>query len=163
MHLDTINDCTDKLLDRWRNYGDDSNRIHVNMVEQCQQLLLAIFGFIGFNYDLETLENNSDTNKNELTQAFYSLLYTMQTVFRLPKFIARLYLLLNFEARRARVVIDKYIERMIEQELYITPDARLERKRICLIASLVNALQEDEQLEASKPEEEKKGRVSNQE
>ncbi|CAF4532379.1 unnamed protein product [Rotaria sp. Silwood1] len=157
VHLDTIIDCTDKLLDRWRIHYNDPTKIHLNMIEQSQQLLLAIFGFIAFNYDLETLDDNSEDSKNELTQAFYSLLNTMQIVFQLPKFLGRVLLFLNFKARRARTIIDRYLEKMIEQELNTTINMRIERKRTCFIASLVTSLQEDEKLEATKPEEEKKG------
>ena len=46
---------------------------------------------------------------------------------------------------------------MIEQELEETPQARFERKKTSLIASLVASLQEDEKIEASKSDEEKKG------
>ncbi|CAF0917554.1 unnamed protein product [Rotaria sordida] len=46
---------------------------------------------------------------------------------------------------------------MIEQEQNETSDAIAERKRTSLIASLVTSLQPDEQIEANKSEEEKKG------
>jgi cytochrome P450 len=130
------------------------------MIEQSQQLLLAVFGFIAFDYDLRTLDDQSDNNRNELTQAFYSLLNTMQIILQLPTFLGQIYMFLNFKVRRARTIIDRYLEQMIEQELNATPEMRAERKRTSLIASLVTALQEDETLEASKPEEEKKGRFS---
>ncbi|CAF3835859.1 unnamed protein product [Rotaria sordida] len=157
IHLDTIIDCTDKLLDRWRMHYNNPTKIHLNMIEQSQQLLLAIFGFIAFNYDLETLDDNSENSQNELTQAFYSLLNTMQTLMQLPTFLGRIYLSLNFKAQRARTIIDRYLEKMIEQELNTTREMRMERKRTSFIASLVTSLQEDEKLEATKPEEEKKG------
>jgi len=129
------------------------------MIEQSQQLLLAIFGFIAFDYDLQTLDENSENNQNQLTQAFYSLLNTMQTLFQLPTFLARIFLFLNFKVRHARVVIDQYLEKMIEQELNVTSEMRTERKKTSLIASLVSSLQEDEELEGNKPEKEKKGRL----
>jgi hypothetical protein len=56
-NLDLIIDCTDKLFDQWRLKSDnDRNYIHLNTVDQSQNLSLGIFGFIGFDYDLETLE-----------------------------------------------------------------------------------------------------------
>ena len=125
------------------------------MNEQAQQLLMSIFGFIAFDYDLQTL----DDNHNELTQAFYSLLNTMQILFRLPIFLGRIFVFLNFPARRARKIIDRYLENMIEHELNETSEMRDKRKRTSLIASLVTSLQEDENLEANKAEEEKRGRV----
>lgn len=129
------------------------------MIEQSQQLLMSIFGYIAFDYDLQTLDDQSEMQSNELTDAFYSLLNTMQILFSLPLAIARMYLFFNLKARRARRLIDQYLERMIEHELNATPDMRAQRKRTSLIASLVTSLQEDEQCEAKKSEEEKKGKV----
>ena len=117
---------------------------------------MAVFGFIAFDYDLQTL----DDNQNELTEAFYSLLNTMQTIFQLPMFFARMFLFFNLKVRRARAVIDQYLERMIEHELNATADMRAERKRTSLIASLVTSLQEDEKSEVNKSEEEKKGKTN---
>lgn len=159
IHLNTILDCTDKLLDRWRTHYTSPSQVHRNMIEQCQQLLMTVFGFIAFDYDLQALDDQPENKPNELTQAFYVLLSTMQMLFNLPLPIARIYFRLNFKARRARVIIDQYLERMIEHELNATPEMRAQRKRTSLIASLVTSLQEDEKLEASKPEEEKKGRI----
>lgn len=130
------------------------------MIEQSQQLLMAIFGFIAFDYDLQTLDNRTENVQNELTQAFYTLLNSMQTLFQLPTFLGRLFMLLNFKIQRARATIDQYLNKMIEHELNATPDMRAERKRTCLIASLVTSLQEDEQLEASKSEKDKQGKLS---
>jgi cytochrome P450 len=128
------------------------------MIEQSQQLLMATFGFIAFDYDLQTLDDKSENNQNELTQAFYILLNTMQTIIQLPTFLARIYMLLNFKVRRARAIIDQYFKRMIEHELNETSETRAERKRTSLIASLVTSLQENEKIEANKPEKEKQGR-----
>jgi hypothetical protein len=122
------------------------------MNEQAQQMLMFIFGFIAFDYDLQTL----DDNQNELTQAFYSLLNTMQILFRLPIFLGRIFVSLNFPARRARKIIDRHSENMIEHELNETSEMKDKRKRTNLIASLVTSLQENEQLEANKAEEDKK-------
>jgi cytochrome P450 len=128
------------------------------MIEQSERLLLAVFGFIAFDYDLQTLDDNAENSQHELTHAFYSILNSMQTILQLPVFLGRLFMFLNFKARRARMVIDQYLDQTIEHELNATAEMREKRKRTSLIASLVTSLQEDEKLEASKPEEEKKGR-----
>ncbi len=74
-NLDLIIDCTDKLLDQWRSTTDrDPNHIHVNIVDQCQNLSLSIFGFLAFNYDLQTLEESNINKKNKLTQALNDFL-----------------------------------------------------------------------------------------
>jgi cytochrome P450 len=155
-YYDTIIDCTDKLLNRWRNYNNDTKQIHLNMIEQCQQLLLAIFGYVAFDYDLQTLDDEYNSRTNELTQAFHIHLGAGSAVLQLPTIMGRIYLY-NPVYRRARSIIDRYLHQMIEQELRETSEARAERKRTSLIASLVDSLQKDEKLEEKKPEEEKKG------
>lgn len=157
VHLETIFDCTDKLLSRWRTYNNDPNQVHLNMIEQSQQLALAIFGYIAFDFDLQTLEDENNSVKHELTRALYSHLYAAMALIQLPVVVGRLYLFLSPEYRKARQVIDRYLREMIDQELRETPAMRAERKRSSLIASLVASLQSDEKLEATKSEEEKRG------
>ena len=156
-HLDTINDCTDKLLMRWRNYNNDPTKVHLNMIEQSQQLLLAIFGYVAFDYDLQTLDDEYNSNKNELTQAFHDNLNAAVICIQLPMMIARLYVLLSPQYRRSTATINQYLDRMIQQELTQTPETRAHRKRTSLIASLVDSLQTDENHERTKSEENKKG------
>ncbi|CAF4448476.1 unnamed protein product, partial [Adineta steineri] len=81
----------------------------------------------------------------------------MQIVLQLPTLLARIFWFLNFKARRARTVIDRYVNEMIEHELNSSLEMRSERKRTSFIASLVTSLQVDEKAEGAKPEEEKKG------
>jgi cytochrome P450 len=93
-YLDTILDCTDKLLARWRTYNDDPTEVHLNMIEQSQQLLLAILGYVAFDYDLQTLDDEYNSNKNELTQALRIYLdVAFGASIQLPKTIGRIYLL----------------------------------------------------------------------
>ena len=126
------------------------------MIEQCQQLLLAIFGYVAFDYDLQTLDDEYNSQTNELTQALLIHIGAGGTVMKFPTILGRIYLF-NPVYRRARSIIDRYLHQMIEQELRETPETRAERKRTSLIASLVDSLQKDEKLEEKKPEEEKKG------
>jgi len=51
VHLNTIIDCTDRLLDRWRTYYNDPTKNHLNMIEQSQQLLMTVFGFLAAVYE----------------------------------------------------------------------------------------------------------------
>jgi hypothetical protein len=143
-------------LTRWQTYNNDSTEVHLNMIEQSQQLLLSIFGYIAFDYDLQTLDNEYNSQKNELTQALHVHLGAVTIAILLPRIIGRIYLL-NPAYRQALSTIDRYLEQMIEQELRETPEMRAQRKRTSLIASLVDSLQQDEKLEAKKSEEDKKG------
>ncbi|CAF3543170.1 unnamed protein product [Rotaria socialis] len=156
-HADTIIDCTDKLLNRWRNYNNNPTDIHLNLIEQSQQLLLTILGFVAFDYDLQTLDEEDRSNENELTHALCINFKTSIFVARLPMFIARIYFVLNYEYRQARMTIDLYLQQMIDQELRETAVTRTQRRKTSLIASLVASLQEDELFEATKSEEHKKG------
>ncbi|CAF0850457.1 unnamed protein product [Adineta steineri] len=154
-NLDLIIDCTDKLLSKWRKA--DPKLIHIDIVDQCQNLLLAIFGFIGFNYDLETLNDESISNDIELTQALRDVINSIMPVLYLPRLIAKIYVNLNYRQRRARKVIEQYIYKIIEHEQETNPELIVQRKRTCLISSLVGSLQRNEKLEAMKNEEQKKG------
>ncbi len=157
-NLDLIIDCTDKLLDQWRFTTDhDPNHIYLNIVDQCQNLSLAIFGFLGFNYDLQTLEESNINKKNKLTQALNDFLEIFIHTTRLPNFVSKLYLKLSPRYQRARAIIEEYLKQIIEQELRKTPEEIAEQKRTSLIASLVTSLQQDEKAEAMKPEQERKG------
>ena len=158
-NLDLIIDCTDKLLDQWRSKTDnDPDHIHLNIVDQCQNLSLAIFGFIAFDYDLQTLEECNINNKNKLTQALNDFLEAFLKTTRLPPSISKLYLKLSLQYRSSRQIIDEYLNQIIEQELKKSPEEIAEEKRTSLVASLVTSLQQDEKAEAAKPEEERKGK-----
>jgi cytochrome P450 len=152
-----IVDCVDKLLGKWRNSPEQ--KVHLDIVQQSQNLLLVIFGFIAFDYDLETLNDDDATSNNELTQALRYLLSIFQTTIHSPSFVSIIYLKLNTRYQRARATIERYCNRMIEQELTESPESIAQRKRTSLIVSLVSSLQQDEKAEAKKSEEEKKGKL----
>jgi hypothetical protein len=158
-NLDLIIDCTDKLLDQWRSTTDrDPNHIHVNIVDQCQNLSLAIFGFIGFDYDLQTLAGTSVTKNNKLRKALSDFLKIFLFTIPIPTLISRMYLKICPQYRQTMITISDYLKQIIEQEQRKTSEEITERKRTSLIASLVDSLQEDEKAEAMKPEQEKKGK-----
>jgi cytochrome P450 len=155
-NFDLIVDCVDKLLTRWRT--KPAQHVHLDILEQCQNLLLAIFGFIGFDYDMETLDGESGTNNNELTQALQHFLSNFNVMLFSPRTLATIYFKLSPQYRRAQKTIEHYFNRMIEQELANGQESIAQRKRTSLIASLVGSLQEDEKLEATKGDEDKKGK-----
>ncbi|CAF1451183.1 unnamed protein product, partial [Rotaria sordida] len=153
-NFDLIINCTDELLNNW--CSSSSDHIHCDILQQCQNLLLEIFGFIGFNYDFDTL---GGTKNNELTEALRNYIAMMQLGAYLPNFLLRAYMKLSPKYRRIQTTIKRYLYRMIEQELTETPESRAQRKKTSLIASLVASLQIDEQAEERKSEEEKKGLI----
>ena len=143
--FDTILSCTDKFLDRWRTRRNDPDEIHTDIVDECQLLLLGIFGFIAFDFDLQTLnDDDGRSSQHELAEAFTNFLHVFSIIVKAPLFIGRLYLFFNRKFQRSRVIIHRYIYQMIDQELRETEERRLERKRNSLIASLVALLQQHE-------------------
>ncbi|CAF3145726.1 unnamed protein product [Rotaria sp. Silwood2] len=157
-NLDFIINCTDKLLEQWRSKTDnDPNYIHLDTVNQCQNVILGIFGFTGFDYDLKTLDESNINNKNQLTMAIYHFMGVFVKSFQMPHIATKIYLKFSFQYRHAMVTISKYLNQMIEQEQRKTLEEIAQRKRISSIASLIGSLQQDEKHEATKPEEEKKG------
>ncbi|CAF1156928.1 unnamed protein product [Rotaria magnacalcarata] len=153
-NFDLIVDCTDKLLSNWS--AMPSHHVHCDIVRQCQNLLLEIFGLISFDYNLDTL-NEYDSNKNELTRALHVFMSSCALVFYSPPIVGTLYTNLNYRHRQAKAIIERHIYQLMDNEMAQTREARAERKRTCLIASLVASLQEDEEAEAKKSEDEKTG------
>ncbi len=156
--LDTIVDCTDKLLHNWRNQIDQ--QVHIDIVEQCQRLLLCIFGFIAFDYDLHTLDYNKDETSDQLKSALNDILFAFRILIYSPKFVFTFYNKFSSRYQRSQKFLKNYVNQIVEQEVTNNPDLILERKKTCLIASLVASLQEDEKAEAMKKEEDKKGKFS---
>jgi hypothetical protein len=79
---------TDKiLLNKWRDY--DENYIDNDIVDQCQNLLLSIFGFTGFDYDFET------STTNDLSLALKDFLNIFTTTLCMPEFSAKIYFKFN--------------------------------------------------------------------
>ena len=157
-NFDMILDCTDQLLNQWRTTTEQNfDHIHLNIVDQCQNLSLAIFGFLGFNYDLQTLEESNINSKNKLTQALGDFVEIFIQTTRLPNFLSEVYLKFSPRYQRARVTIEQYLNQIIEQEQSKTPEEIAAQKRTSLIASMVTSLQQDEKAEAAKPEQDRKG------
>ena len=153
-NLDLIIDTTDKLLAKWRH--GLSGTVHLDIVHQCQKLILGIFGFIGFDYDLNTLDDvdGKITTNNELTRALEDILDLVQKVLRVPNPIAMIYLKLSAQYRRAQAIAKEYCDRIIAHELAQSPESIAQRKRTSLIASLIYSLQQGEQVAT---EDKKKG------
>lgn len=152
-----IVDCTEKLLNKWRN--KPRGYVHTDIVQQCHDLLLAIFGFIAFDYDMETLENDDNAHNNELTRALIDFLDTFNIMLFSPRILSMIYFKLSPKYRRAIKTMDEHFDRMIKQELTNDQQSLAQRKRTSLIASLVSSLQADEKLEEMKSEEDKKGKL----
>ncbi|CAF2841279.1 unnamed protein product [Rotaria sp. Silwood2] len=161
-NLDLIVNCTDKLLEQWHSKSEDRMFVHLDLVTKCRNLLLDIFGFIAFNYDLECLDSNKITKPNELTQALSEFLDIFVVAMRKPMFMIKLYLASSSRYRTVISTIHEYFNQMIEQEQRKSSDEIIERKRKSLIASLVESLQQDEKSEAAKPEEDKRGLSKNE-
>jgi len=86
-------------------------------------------------------------------------LNAFQTILDLPSFLAIVYSKLSYRYQRARMIIKRNCDQMIEQELVKSPEEIAKRKRISLIASLVASLQKVEYVESKKNEEDIKGKA----
>ncbi|CAF3770169.1 unnamed protein product [Rotaria sp. Silwood1] len=131
-NINTIIDSTDKLLDRWRARPHD--QVHTDIVEQCQNLLLEIFGLIAFDYDLEAFDSQSSSNNNELTVALLDIMSTYEMALYAPGFVSIVYMKLNTRFQRARGTVEQHFNKMVEQELAESSDSRAQRKKTSLIA-----------------------------
>lgn len=156
-NLDLIVQCTDQLIVQWRQHLPGT--VHTDVIHQSKNLLLNVFGFIAFDYDLEMFTRNNEQSPNELTQALQDLLSIYSVVIYSPRSVSLVYLTFSRKYRRSRRIIHQYFNQMIDRELMQTSQSRAERKRTCLIASLVASLQADEKAEVMKSESEKKGAI----
>lgn len=119
--------------------------VRLDMIECSEQLLLDIFGFIAFDFDLQNLAGESKAPGNDLSQALLTYLRTSAFFVQLPSMAGQIYMLLNFRYRRAQRIIEEYLSRMIARETSI---ARNDHMRATLIGSMVDSLTTDEHLEA---------------
>ncbi|CAF2408769.1 unnamed protein product [Rotaria sp. Silwood2] len=156
-NINVIIDGTDKLLDRWR--AKPFRQVHMDIIEQCQKLLLEIFGLIAFDYNLEAIDDNNLAKKNELTQALQDIINMIYTMISAPRIVSIIYLKCCPRYRRAHAIVERYLNKMVEREFAESSESRAQRKKTSLIASLVSSLQIDEKTEARKMEEEKKGKL----
>jgi hypothetical protein len=106
---------------------------------------------------LQTLDDEHGAGRNELAMALRDFLSTFQMTLQLPNVIAAVYLKLSPRYQRAHAIIERYLYQMMEQEMNQSKEVIEQRKRTCLIASLVNSLQKDESMEAKKRDEDKEG------
>ena len=142
-NFDLIIDCTDKLLARWRRAQSKSIQAHI--VDHCQDLLLGIFGWIGFNYDLEMLDDENNPTNNELTRALRDIVNSIMPILCLPRIAAKIYVSLSYRQRRARQVIERHIYKIIEHEQTVNSETVERRKHTSLIASLVASLRKNDE------------------
>lgn len=154
-NLDLFIDCTDKVLMKWRERSE--GQIHTDIFEQMQNIFFQSFGFVGFNYDFQMLDDEENGTTNELASALLEIAKVFQTVIFTPIWFSKFYLKFNSNYQKAQATIERHIYQMIEQETASTEESRAVRKRTSLIASLVASLQVDEASEALKREEEKRG------
>ncbi|CAF3865447.1 unnamed protein product [Rotaria sordida] len=156
-NINLIIDATDKFLDRWR--ARSSEQVHTDIIEQCQNLLLEIFGLIAFDYDLEIFDGNDSRNKNEMAKALLDIMSTFKMAIYAPIFVSVIYMKLSRQYKQAKATVERYLNKIVEQELAESPELREQRKKTSLIASLISSLQTDEADEARKKEEDRKGKV----
>ncbi|CAF4089072.1 unnamed protein product [Rotaria sp. Silwood2] len=102
-NFDLIVDCTDKLLANWR--ASPNKHVHCDVVRQSQNLMLQIFGLIGFDYDLEMLDEH-DSNQNELGRALFDLLKAAEFIIFAPTFMGKLYTTFSGRHRKAQAISD---------------------------------------------------------
>ena len=73
-----------------------------------------------------------------------------------PRIVGAIYTKLSHRYRRAKAVIARYIYQMIDNEMGASKESIAQRKRTCLIASLIASLQKDEEVKAKKVKMRKK-------
>ncbi|CAF2970722.1 unnamed protein product [Rotaria sp. Silwood2] len=114
-NFDIIIDCTDKLLNIWRTSPNEY--VHVNIVQQTQNLLLAIFGFIAFDYDLEAFDSDVSPCKNEFVQTFRELLSLFDIALYWPSALLAICFKMHPRIRRLKVILERNLFQIMKNEL----------------------------------------------
>ena len=140
-HLDTIVECTDRLIEKHFRDGD----IHRDLLTQCRSLTMNIIGWIGFDYDFD---RDLDSSLKNAFQTFTSQATLLMVIPWMPRWSIRLYLKMNWKYQHAHRLIRQLTEKIVEQEQENRVTNENERPKN-LIASLVSSLNEqanDEQI-----------------
>ncbi|CAF3422933.1 unnamed protein product [Rotaria socialis] len=106
-NLDLIIECVDQLLAKWRERPE--GQVHTDIFQQFHKLMLAIFGFIAFDYDLQTLDEDHKTGSNELAEALEVINNAFQLVTYAPRWLSILYLKLSSRHQRAKKLVQQYL------------------------------------------------------
>ncbi|CAF3293043.1 unnamed protein product [Rotaria sp. Silwood2] len=114
-NFDIIIDFTDKLLNIWRNSPNEY--VHVNIVQQTQNLLPAIFGFIAFDYDLEALDSDVSPCKNEFVRTFCELLSLFDIDLYLSSALLAICLKVHPRIRRLKAILERNLFQIMKNEL----------------------------------------------
>jgi cytochrome P450 len=140
-YLDAIIECTDRFIDGHLS----DNHIHGDLKVHCQSLLMNIIGFIGFNYDLESVMNSSLKKALEDFAFQASLIMMIPSI---PRWLIKLYFKLNWRYQRSQQLLRELTEKIVEQEQNNQNTMENERPKN-LIASFISSLNEhanDEQV-----------------
>ncbi|CAF1159500.1 unnamed protein product [Didymodactylos carnosus] len=154
-HVNTIIDCTDKLIHLWRH--EQPEELNENIVQQSKSLLLDIIGFIAFDYDLQTVEQSEQDEKKELTKAlniFINMHHTIMQAAFVPTILFKWWLKLNLRYQNALKTLQYTAYSIIAKESEYTGH---QVKPKNLISMLVSSLQKNEEDERKKSEVDKYG------
>ena len=137
IHFDTIIDCIDHFINE--NFVNKKEKIHKDLVEKCQHVLLRIIARIAFNYDFLTLP----TIENENVQKSFNDMIHCASQFALmtaiPLWIAKLILKFNLKFQKSLKQMKYYVMIIINQQL------KRQNKNLNEKKSLINSLIESSQ------------------
>ncbi|CAF1386656.1 unnamed protein product [Didymodactylos carnosus] len=137
-YLQTIVDCIDNLIQKWRD--ESQNHLYTNIVNDAQDSLLNVIGIIAFDYDLKN---------STMVHAFNDVISVSTTLILLgglPEFMGRLYLRFNSKYQRGLQLLRQHINDIIKQEQQRIKNNGTENRRKNLVSLLVSSLVEDNEI-----------------
>jgi cytochrome P450 len=141
-HFETIVSCIDHFIDE--QFLKQNKKIHKNLVEQCQHVLLTIIARIAFNYNFSNL---SSVDGENIHQAFNDMIdcasqFALMTA--IPLWFAKLILNFNSKFQRALNIMKHYVMIIINDEQKRQQEGiNLLNKKKTLISSLIEASQSE--------------------
>ena len=139
-YLSTIVDCVDHFIDD--HFNQNNSKIHTDLVQKSQQLLLNIIGHIAFDYDL----GQASSTDADLRKALKDLIRSVDVLFilgALPRWLGKLFLMMYWRFQRTKRIIKHYVMQIIVEEKNRQENLNLSKKPKSLIASLVAAIHQE--------------------
>jgi cytochrome P450 len=141
-HFETIVSCIDHFIDE--QFLKENNKIHKDLVKECQHVLLKIIARIAFNYDFSNLSSIDGQNIHQAFNEMIDCASRFALMTAIPLWFAKLLLYFNSKFQRALNIMKHYVMIIINDEQKRQQEGiDLFNKRKTLISSLIEASQSE--------------------
>ena len=141
-YFDTIIICIDSFINK--RFAQQNGKIHIDLVAQCQHVLLTIIARIAFNYDFDTLSSVDGRCFREALNITVHSVNQFALMVGIPLWIAKIMLSINWKFQRALRTMRHFVMHIIDEEqLRQEQNTDMMDRPKTLIGSLVGAIESD--------------------